>query len=173
MASADSKATQLFYISCLFAAINRSYRDKENTVYTSGDSDSTHALGPFQSFLCKLAQVCDNEKKGGDTATALVVLNTANGPDFLLASNNRKEVDLRSTETFLSGLLSFIGTNPDGLAEKALQRKVLWLILEFNFHRVDFYLKKVVALVGECIERCHPHIMHNGKSRKAKNEETD
>ncbi|KAK2018752.1 hypothetical protein LZ32DRAFT_653523 [Colletotrichum eremochloae] len=143
----NEKDLQLFYLSSLFGAVNESCRKMNNVTYSSGDSQGDRVLSPLQAFLCKLAQVCDTEK-GGDTITALVALKTDNGPEYLFASNSRKEAELEITRKFLADLLDFVGRNPVGLAEKALKKQVLWRILEFDFPRVDFYVKQIVASVG-------------------------
>ncbi|KZL80874.1 hypothetical protein CI238_01917 [Colletotrichum incanum] len=148
----NGKVVQLFYLCSLFAAVNESCKDMNNITYSSANSDNDRAPTPFQVFLCKLAQICDTEK-GGDTITALVALRGANGPAYRFASNNRKKTELDDTKKFLSDLLDFVGKNPDGLAEKPLKKQVLWRILEFNFPRVDWYLKRVVISIGECIEK--------------------
>ncbi|KAK1977109.1 hypothetical protein LZ30DRAFT_753056 [Colletotrichum cereale] len=146
MESTNDKDLQLFYLSSLFGAVNESCRKINNVTYSSGNSPGHRVLSPFQIFLCKLAQICDTEK-GGDTITALVALKAANGPGYLFASNNRKAADLDSTRKFLGDLLDFVGRNPEDLAEKALKKMVLWRILEFNFPRVNYYLKRIVASV--------------------------
>ncbi|KAK2057587.1 hypothetical protein LY76DRAFT_92067 [Colletotrichum caudatum] len=146
----NEKDLQLFYLSSLFCAVNESCRKMNNVTYSSGDYRGDRVLSPFQKFLCKLAQVCDAEK-GGDTITALVALRAADGPLYHFASNGRKPSELESTKNFLSDLLGYVGRNPDGLAEKPLKKQVLHRILEFNLPRVLFYLKRVIASVGECI----------------------
>ncbi|KAK1995943.1 hypothetical protein LX36DRAFT_692269 [Colletotrichum falcatum] len=148
MNSTNEKALQLFYISSLFGAVNESCRKMNNITYSSGDPRAHHVPSPLQAFLCRLAQVCDSEK-GGGTITALVALKAAGGPKYLLASNSRKESGYESALKFLGDLLGFVGRNPERLAEKALKKKVLWRILEFNFPRVDYYLRQIVAAVGE------------------------
>lgn len=134
----------------------------KNITYTSGDPDNYLDLTSFQLFLCKLAQICDT-MKGGDTITALVAQKAANGPAYLFASNNRKDMELEHTKNFLSDLLGFIGKNPNRLADKPLRKQVLWRILEFNFPRVDYYLKRILTSIGECIDTWHPHITHKSK----------
>ncbi|EFQ30144.1 uncharacterized protein GLRG_05288 [Colletotrichum graminicola M1.001] len=146
MAYTNEKDRQLFYLSSLFGAVNESCKKMNNVTYSSGDSRGDRILSPFRSFLCKLAQVCDAEK-GGDTVTALVALRAANGPGYLFASNNRKEQELESTRKFLSDLLNFVGRHPESLTEKTLKKQVLGRILEFNFSRVGFYLKQILAFV--------------------------
>ncbi|KAK1596074.1 uncharacterized protein LY79DRAFT_545253 [Colletotrichum navitas] len=155
------KDLQLFYLSALFGAVNDSCRKMHNVTYSSGDSRRDRILSPFQSFLCKLAQVCDTEK-GGDTVTALVALKAANGPGYLFASNNRKEQELESTRKFLGALLNFVGRKPENLTEKTLKKQVLGRILEFNFSRVGFYLKRILAFVGKCIASSHSLATHGG-----------
>lgn len=164
MATANAKTTQLVYLGSLFNAVNKSCREMKNITYTSGDSDTDNDrdLNDFQLFLCKLAQICDTSK-GGDTITALVALKDANGPRYLFASNNRNEVQLQGTETFIRDLLDYVGINPENLGEKPMHKKVLWRILDFNFPRVEFYLKQVVIYIRKCSDKCHTHLAEDGE----------
>ncbi|EEY19575.1 conserved hypothetical protein [Verticillium alfalfae VaMs.102] len=153
-ASADAtsnKAVQLVYLCAVQSAVNDSCKELKQISYTSGNPDNDHHLNSFQKFLCKLAQVCDTAK-GGDTITALVALKTANGPGYLFASNNRKELELKGTMKFLTELLEYVGKNPLGLGEKAMSKQILWRALEFGFPKVEYYIKRVAALIEECIE---------------------
>ncbi|KAK2039681.1 hypothetical protein LZ31DRAFT_505792 [Colletotrichum somersetense] len=163
----NEKDLQLFYLSSLFCAVNESCREMNNVTYSSGDYSGDRVLSPFQKFLCKLAQVCDAEK-GGDTITALVALKAADGPEYHFASNGRKPSELDSTKNFLSGLLDYVGRNPEGLAEKPLRKQVLWRILEFNFHRVTFYLRSIAVSVGKCIASIHSSATQGGTDMVAR-----
>lgn len=149
----ENKAVQLAYVNILFKAVNASCRQMHGITYTSSDRDDERVLSPFETFLCKLAQICDT-KKGGDTIASMVALKGDNGPKYLFVQNNRKEMELESTKDFLTGILTFVSTNPEGLDVKPLQKAVLWRILEHNFPRVKLYLNKVKDWVEECIGRC-------------------
>jgi hypothetical protein len=158
------EVTQLAYVNSLFTAVNKSCRQMNGITYASGDSDDGRVLSPFETCLCKLAQICDT-KKGGDTITSMVALKGDTGPIYLFAQNNRKEMELESTKNFLEGILTFVSTNPDGLSVKPMQKGVLWRILEFNFPRVKFYLNQVEIWIEKCIRNCSaedgkPSLMH-------------
>lgn len=125
---------------------------KSGVTYTSGNPDNDRVLDSFQLFLCKLAQILDTTK-GGDTITALVALKGRDGPEYLFTSNSRKDGEFETAKNFLSGLLKFIGENPDDLKEKVLQKRALWEILEFNFPRVNCYLKGILLSIRKCIDK--------------------
>jgi pantothenate kinase len=120
MATTNVKTTQLVYLCSLFDAVNKNCKEMKNITYTSGESDTINDrdLDDFQVFLCKLAQICD-------TITGLVALKAANGPRYLFASNNRNEMQLQRTAKFLRDLLDYVGSNPDNLGDKPLQKQVL------------------------------------------------
>ncbi|KAJ3963133.1 hypothetical protein N0V92_000115 [Colletotrichum tropicale] len=107
----------------------------------------------FHCFVEKLAQVCDNER-GGKMVTAFSVLKGPDGPEFVFGSNERNEDELAEVQEFAESLLTMVGSNPDGLATKALAKRVLWKILHFNLPRVQEYLGKLVFYLNECIADC-------------------
>ncbi|KAJ4854619.1 uncharacterized protein T069G_10177 [Trichoderma breve] len=118
---------------------------------SSGSKDKT--LTEFQKFLTKLALICDTLKgEHGRTVTALVCLKGINGPEYIFTSNFRKLTELEETKLFLSSLLTFVGTNPDSLQPKPLQKQVLWRSLVFNFDKVDFYLTSLIDVLDDCID---------------------
>ncbi|KAJ9156396.1 hypothetical protein NKR23_g1159 [Pleurostoma richardsiae] len=107
----------------------------------------------FRSFVNKLAQVCDN-RQGGSTVTALVVLQGHGGPEFIIGSNQREEFDLADTQDFVQRLLELVAKNPLQLKRKPLLKRVLWSILLFNIPRVEAYLDYLLRYLGECIADC-------------------
>ncbi|KAI5459692.1 hypothetical protein BGZ63DRAFT_425661 [Mariannaea sp. PMI_226] len=135
----------------LHRAVNEVCKTRSDVKYASGDSCSDASLTDYQKFLCKLAQVCDSEKRGG-TVTALVVLKGTKGPEYLFVSNMRKRIELERTKTFLNQLLGYVGENPDKLGVKPLQKIVLGRILEFNCLRLSEYLNSVVSSLTNCIQ---------------------
>ncbi|KAH8175138.1 hypothetical protein LIA77_06557 [Sarocladium implicatum] len=149
----EKKAIQLAYVTSLFTAVNKSCRQMNGITYASGNADNERVLPPFETFLCKLAQICDTEK-GGDTSTGMAALRGDSGPKYLFAQNNRKVTELESSRNFLEGILTLVGVNPGSLGVKAMQKAVLWRVLEFNFPRVKLYLNQVKVWVKECIENC-------------------
>lgn len=158
----QDKGVQLIHLCSVLCAVNKSCKAFNDITYLSGSPENERQLTPFQDFLCKLAQICDTVK-GGDTITALVALKSASGPGYLFGSNNRSEMELKDTQKFLHGFLEYVGRNPDGLKKKAMQKQILWRALEFNFPKVKFYLKRTLALLGECINL---HVQLEGNSRK-------
>lgn len=155
----EDKNVLLIQLCVLLYAINKSCQALRGIPYTSGDPENERGLNSFQLFLCKLAQICDTNK-GGDTITALVALKAANGPGYLFASNNRREMELKDTQSFLQGLLEYVGRNPEGLGKKAMQKQILWRALEFNFPKVEFYINHALAAIEECIA-LHVQFEHN------------
>jgi hypothetical protein len=149
----ESKFEQLSYLCLLSVAVNKACMKREGTTYTSGSGTKDKTLTEFQKFLTKLALICDTLKgEHGRTVTAVVCLKGINGPEYIFTSNFRKLSELEETKSFLSDLLTFVGTNPGKLQPKPLQKQVLWRSLEFNFNKVDFYLKSLVDVLDDCID---------------------
>jgi hypothetical protein len=149
----EEKLLCLVSLCILLVAINEACKAKNHVTYSSGHTDHDSRLTDYQNFLCKLAQICDIQK-GGDTVTALVALRGSQGPSYLFASNNRKEMELERAKKFLFDLLDTVGRNADNLNEKPLRKQVLWRILEFNFPRFSLYLKNLTSALADCIEDC-------------------
>ncbi|KAF4957336.1 hypothetical protein FSARC_11335 [Fusarium sarcochroum] len=134
-------------------AVNETCKTRNGIRYTSGDTCSDASLTDYQKFLCKLAQICDNEK-GSACITALVALKGPLGPEYLFVSNSRKTSELERTKVFLFDLIEYVGSNPERLAPKALQKQILGRIFEFNFPRLVVYLKQLCAALEGCISCC-------------------
>lgn len=100
-----------------------------------------------------MAQILDSEK-GGNCATALVVLQGPRGPDYVFASNLRKEPELQRVKSFFSELLKYVGDQTADYNPKAVQRQVFVRILEFNFPRLEVYLNGLNTSLECCILRC-------------------
>ncbi|KAG4266900.1 hypothetical protein FPRO04_13015 [Fusarium proliferatum] len=77
----------------------------------------------FRVLVNKLAQVCDNER-GGNSVTAMTILEGTNGPEF----------------------------NPQNLSSDALEKRVLRMILAFNMSRITEYKDKLDKALGLCLE---------------------
>ena len=107
----------------------------------------------FRFYVNKLAQACDNER-GGDTVSAIAILQGSAGPNYVIGSNFRDPGDLQRTEDFMRRLLDLVGKNPDSLQPKPLRSRVLWYILGFNIPRLEEYLQNLKAAVQECRESC-------------------
>ncbi|KAL6897627.1 hypothetical protein GGI43DRAFT_97920 [Trichoderma evansii] len=149
----ENKLEQLSYLCFLLGAINLACKKREGITYASGSGNKDKTLTEFQKFLTKLALICDTVKgEGGRTVTALVCLKGINGPEYIFTSNFRKEAELEEAKLFLSGLLKFVGTNPDNFkTAKPLQKQVLWKSLEFNSDKLESYLRSLIDALDDCI----------------------
>lgn len=111
----------------------------------------------FYTFVNKLCQVCDNER-GGKTVTSISITSNLGIPKYILGSNRRTLDQLSNTREFLTSLLSYIANNRpdknDKTKFKAINKQVLWRILEFGFPRVKAYLVNLKKYVNLCIEDC-------------------
>lgn len=107
----------------------------------------------FRSFVYKLAQVCDSER-GGDTVTAFAVIKGTGGPEYVFASNKRNAEALLETKKHIGDIIGFAGSNPPNMKPKALKKKILWKVLQFNLPRVKAYVTNVATYLDECIKDC-------------------
>ncbi|WZH45763.1 hypothetical protein QYS62_006831 [Fusarium acuminatum] len=105
----------------------------------------------FRVLVNKLAQVCDNER-GGNSVTAMTILEGTNGPEFVFAANRKDEEETRATARFVTNLLQLAGQNPQNLSSDALEKRVLWMILAFNMPRITEYKDKLDKALGLCLE---------------------
>ncbi|KAF4962941.1 hypothetical protein FSARC_9014 [Fusarium sarcochroum] len=119
-------------------------------------SDYDEAMPDFQAFqffVNKVAQVCDNER-GGDTVTALAILQGSLGPHYVFGSNLKDENASNATRDFVQSLLDLVGKNPEDLNTTPLKSRALWLILSFNVSRLVEYLEFLKASADECLQSC-------------------
>lgn len=105
----------------------------------------------FRVLVNKLAQVCDNER-GGNSVTAMTILEGTNGPEFVFAANRKDEEETRATARFVTNLLQLAGQNPQNLSSDALEKRVLRMILAFNMPRITEYKDKLDKALGLCLE---------------------
>ncbi|RKK31987.1 hypothetical protein BFJ66_g15586 [Fusarium oxysporum f. sp. cepae] len=105
----------------------------------------------FRVLVNKLAQVCDNER-GGDSVTAMTILEGTNGPEFVFAANRKDEEETRATARFVTNLLQLAGQNLQNLSSNALEKRVLRMILAFNMSRITEYKDKLDKALGLCLE---------------------
>ncbi|KAG6979331.1 hypothetical protein FocnCong_v010411 [Fusarium oxysporum f. sp. conglutinans] len=105
----------------------------------------------FRVLVNKLAQVCDNER-GGDSVTAMTILEGTNGPEFVFAANRKDEEETRATARFVTNLLQLAGQNLQNLSSDALEKRVLRMILAFNMSRITEYKDKLDKALGLCLE---------------------
>ncbi|KAM3458995.1 hypothetical protein MY3296_000142 [Beauveria thailandica] len=154
MTSTTDKERQLACLSLLYEAVNETCRAGTEAAYSSGVAGQEESLSDTETFLCKLAQICDSQK-GGDTITALACLTGRDGLEYILCSNSRQDSELNECVRFLTKLLNHVMMNPDKLQAKALRKQVLWRILKFNIGRVSLYLKALFVMVDMCINDCY------------------
>ncbi|KAI8710922.1 hypothetical protein NCS52_01521000 [Fusarium sp. LHS14.1] len=105
----------------------------------------------FRVLVNKLAQVCDNER-GGNSVTAMTILEGTSGPQFVFAANREDEEETRATTRFVTNLLQLAGQNPQNLSPDALEKRVLWMILAFNMSRIIEYKDGLDKALGLCLE---------------------
>ncbi|EXL63477.1 hypothetical protein FOCG_01809 [Fusarium oxysporum f. sp. radicis-lycopersici 26381] len=105
----------------------------------------------FRVLVNKLAQVCDNER-GGNSVTAMTILEGTNWPEFVFAANRKDEEETRATARFVTNLLQLAGQNPQNLSSDALEKRVLRMILAFNMPRITEYKDKLDKALGLCLE---------------------
>ncbi|KAK2685279.1 hypothetical protein QWA68_016179 [Fusarium oxysporum] len=105
----------------------------------------------FRVLVNKLAQVCDNERRG-NSVTAMMILEGTNGPEFVFAASRKDEEETRATTRFVTNLLQLAGQNPQNLSSDAVEKRVLWMILAFNMPRITEYKDKLDKVLGLCLE---------------------
>lgn len=106
----------------------------------------------FKVFVNKLAQACNNEQ-GGSTVTAIVVLQGSDGPEYVLASNQRSAEELDQTAEFLKRLLCVAGQSTEDLAKSMdLKDQILWLISSHNLVRLQAYRACLEEVLDRCLE---------------------
>lgn len=165
----NSKQQRQYQCLCIvLQAVNETCKHRSDIRYSSGKSYSDALLTEFQKFICKMAQMLDNEK-GGDSATALIVAKGLRGPDYVFASNSRKAAELDRAKSFFSDLIGYVGSNPDELTPKGLQKQVFDRILEFNFLRFDEYLNGLGTALQSCIDNCERSQEPSSKYIKKRN----
>lgn len=147
--ASDDKEKQLACLGILLSAATDAYKERTQSRYSSGKVGNFHPSS-IQTFLSKLAQVCDSQRRG-KTATALVCLDGQYGREYILASNLRNINQMQQTREFLSELLQSTAKDSQFLAKKTLQRGVLRRIIAFNTPRLVAYLQVLVAELGNCL----------------------
>lgn len=163
MTPTQSKARQLNYLCLIQAAAKQCWLAQADVDSTPRENNTEQSLNQLQRYLSKLAQV-SQAKKGGDTITALVCLNNGlGGFEFLFASNARQLPDMEETKRFLEDLLAYAATNPERFQQKALQKQVLWRIIEFNFNKIECYLNALHKSLDYCIVACRSLTANTGE----------
>ncbi|KAK0633990.1 hypothetical protein B0T14DRAFT_534014 [Immersiella caudata] len=115
------------------------------------------AEGRFQTFVNKLAHICDYRPKG-DTVTALAVLVDENGRVlYLFASNRRTRADLNKTRQDLIAILNLLRENLQSetrVPDPVLNIRLLRQVLAANTARVQGYLSALSKELKSCIKSC-------------------
>lgn len=117
----------------------------------------------FQTFANKLAQVCDNERRGR-SITVVCILKGDYGPIYIFAANRKGPRDTSATEAFLNKLLCLVGKNPEELRDHALQRRTLRLILSFNIARIEEYPAGLKRSLTQCLDICSRQEADDGEA---------
>ncbi|KAK8059149.1 hypothetical protein PG996_009079 [Apiospora saccharicola] len=128
-------------------AMNRVMKGHRDGAGESLGIPTDSMLPSFEAHKCfanKLAQVLDCER-GGSTVTALTILK--GGVD-----------QLEGVREFLQELLRFVHTNPLRLNPKPLLKKVLGMIIMFNFSRFQAYLNNLRKGLDACIADCRKRV---------------
>lgn len=117
----------------------------------------------FQSFVCKLANVCDNVK-GGTTVTSFAVLQHEARVLYVFGSNQLSFSSLQKTEEFVTKLLNLVA-NADDDEESIvhLKKEVLKHIFVFNRLRVQIYVRHLREHVEACLKACQGQNSETGK----------
>ncbi|KAH7155625.1 hypothetical protein B0J13DRAFT_593707 [Dactylonectria estremocensis] len=109
----------------------------------------------FQSFLDKLALVCDRTK-GGSTVTAVTVLDEDDSLKYIFGCNQLSAAKLDATTGFLQRLLrkteNFHRLKP--IQKPGVQEEIRNLVLAFNRRRIEQYIIDLQKELGTCIESC-------------------
>ncbi|KAF5675776.1 hypothetical protein FHETE_2379 [Fusarium heterosporum] len=131
----------------------RTFPTYEDESQSCGYEATMPDLKALRFYVDRFAQVCDNER-GGDTISALAVLQGSNGPHYVFGANRKDERGLARTEEYVRGLLDLVGRNPEELNPAALEKRTLWSILSFNLSRLREYLSYLAQAVKECEASC-------------------
>jgi hypothetical protein len=106
----------------------------------------------FHDFVNKLAQLCDIER-GGNTVTALTVLQYPDRIEYRFTSNQRDREGLDYTRNFITSILNALGE-----AKKhdflRITSSILRKSLSFTRPRVQPYVDALKKQVTSCISVC-------------------
>lgn len=142
----------------LLKALNLEMKDTA-TYINPGESEYYHDPQKlFQTFVYKLAHVCDSVKgNGGSTITSIAVLQREDNKtiEYWFTSNQRTQRELNTTASFVRSLLQTIKEAPVQPCQqtRAIQKVLLHDVLLFNRERISFYLKNFRAEAQKCIDR--------------------
>ncbi|KXH38778.1 hypothetical protein CNYM01_03512 [Colletotrichum nymphaeae SA-01] len=112
-----------------------------------------------ECLMNKLAQLCDN-RRGGDTVTAVAIIQLPDCLVYAFASNQRSPKEIKEAETFLLDLFEYLSqtsASSSDFMEDATSKpasSILEKILAFNHERVQCYRIGLVQGLTKCIEDC-------------------
>ncbi|KAK3356716.1 hypothetical protein B0T25DRAFT_537253 [Lasiosphaeria hispida] len=135
-----------------------------NDVGSSGDRRETDAPPhahqrpeeKFQTFLNKLAQMCDYRPKGG-TITACAAIQQESKVLYIFASNDRGKPELKRVRNDVLSVLGILRSNiidPQKQQDDVLNTVLLEKILSLNNVRVRGYLNSLDKNIQLCIAAC-------------------
>ena len=110
----------------------------------------------FHTLVNKLAQVCDTHP-GGDTVTALAVIEHNGRICYIMASNHRGTASMNKARAGLAAVLNILKCNLEGetpVSDKVAGERLMRTILELHTVRVRAYLTSFSKQLQECIKRC-------------------
>ncbi|KUI55253.1 hypothetical protein VP1G_02669 [Cytospora mali] len=104
----------------------------------------------FHGFINVLAQICDT-KRGGNTVTAIVVLQYPERVQYRLASNQRDEVELAQVESFLKDILNTLQAWTKEQTD-IVKARILRKVVAFNRPRLQLYVRAIHTQSKICLE---------------------
>jgi len=149
-----SKLANRFYEPLIITlGLNAAYSLNQSPQNPDVQSDKAQSAEyDFHRFVDKLAQLCQTEP-GGDSVTAFVVLNPPEGIQYRFACNQRKKDDLIQVKTYISSILTKLGTvSTDTLTE--MISPILRQSLSFTRSKVQAYVRMLVEQTVDCIKAC-------------------
>lgn len=111
----------------------------------------------FHDFVNKLAQICDN-KRGGNTVSALAVLQFPDRVQYRFASNQRTKDELRLVKSFMTDILTTLKMSDPGSARtaQAANTAILKKIVAFNRPRLQMYVRALHTHSETCLGSLKP-----------------
>jgi hypothetical protein len=106
----------------------------------------------FHDFVNKFAQLCDTER-GGNTITALTVIQYPDHIQYRFTSNQRHREELDRTQIFIASILNALGKAERGDL-LSITSNILRKSVSFTRPRVQYYVNALKRQVTSCISGC-------------------
>jgi hypothetical protein len=106
----------------------------------------------FQSFVNKLAHLCDTDK-GGNTVTAFTVLKHPDQIEYRFTSNQRGTDDFVRAKDFITSILNILG-NMEGHEKEGVISSILRKSLSFSRARLMVDMRILKSRVISCMNAC-------------------